>query len=63
MLGTVKRWYREFHRWLVLLRDEVRQGRPAIAVSDEIVDAVRRVTERENRTVIFRHIWAFTGVR
>ncbi|TLO45018.1 transposase [Acinetobacter baumannii] len=54
---TIYRWFAEFQRGRVKLSDDPRQGRPKTAVTQENVDAVRKLIE-EDRHVTYREIQA-----
>ncbi|GBP39549.1 Putative uncharacterized protein FLJ37770 [Eumeta japonica] len=58
-LSTVRQWYAEFDRGRVSLRDEIREGRPSAAITEENVATVRQLIE-ENRISpmkSFEDIW------
>ncbi|CAK1598303.1 unnamed protein product [Parnassius mnemosyne] len=54
---TIYRWFAEFQRGRVKLSDDPCQGRPKTAVTQENVDAVRKLVE-EDRHVTYREIQA-----
>lgn len=58
---TIYRWYSEFQRGRVSLTDEVREGRPKSAVTQENVDVVRRMIN-EDRHVTYREIQECLGI-
>ncbi|CAH1983316.1 unnamed protein product [Acanthoscelides obtectus] len=56
-IATISRWYGEFKRGPVSLRDDPKVGAPKTAVTQENVDAVRKLII-EDRHVIYREIEA-----
>lgn len=58
---TIYRWYSEFQRGRVSLMDDVREGRPKSAVSQENVDVVRQLV-KEDRHVTYREIQEHLGI-
>ncbi|CAH1974497.1 unnamed protein product, partial [Acanthoscelides obtectus] len=56
-LSTISRWYGEFKRGRVSLSDDPRMGAPSTAVTQENVDAVRKLIIEE-RHVTYREIEA-----
>jgi transposase len=45
--STIYRWYKRFERGIYDLEDDVRKGRPVIAVSDKNVVRVRKLIEED----------------
>lgn len=58
---TIYRWYAEFQRGRLSLTDDVREGRPKSAVTQENVDAVRQLI-KEDRHVSYREIQECLGI-
>lgn len=58
---TINRWYNEFLRGRSSLQDEFRGGRPATAVTEETIAAVRKLIEEDNRVTV-RFIRASLGI-
>ncbi|CAH1408195.1 unnamed protein product [Nezara viridula] len=59
--STISRWYREFKRGNFQLEDAPRSGRPASAVTEENINAVRKLLE-EDGGVTYRQIMKSLGL-
>lgn len=59
--STISRWYGEFKRGRISLSDDPRAGAPKTAVTQENVDAVRKLIY-EDRHVTYREIEASLGI-
>ena len=59
--STISRWYGEFKRGWISLSDDPRAVAPKTAVTQENVDAVRKLI-KEDRHVTYRDIEASLGI-
>lgn len=59
---TIYRWYSDFKRNRVSLTDDVREGRPKSAVTQENIDAVRQMI-KDDRHVTYWEIQECLGIR
>lgn len=60
-LATVYNWFGEFKRNRTQLSDDIREGRPSTAVTEENINAVRLMIEAEKRTT-YQQIRASLGI-
>lgn len=58
---TVQRWFNEFNRGRISLKDEFREGRPKSAVTPENIDAVRKLILHD-RHMTYREIETCLGI-
>lgn len=59
--STGKNWYNEFNRGRSSLKDEARDGPPKSVVTQENIDAVRKLIEKDPN-VTYRKIEASLGI-
>ena len=60
-MTTIYRWFSEFQRGRVSLMDNVREGRPKSAVTQENINVVRQLIT-EDRHVTYREIQESLGI-
>ncbi|GBP59632.1 hypothetical protein EVAR_46000_1 [Eumeta japonica] len=60
-MSTVRRWYSEFDCGRVSLHDEIREGRPSTAMTEENVATVRKLIE-ESQRITYEEIRGHLGI-